>query len=187
MKREANTLASLDHPNVIQMVGAVRDSYGDLTMIVMELASCTLKDWCIRRQSHCAASRIATTTAGSGSEAGVPLGLLLRLFTGAARGLNYLHAQSPPVFHRDLKDDNIFLLLGEDDKVESIKVGDLGEAKVRGGGRLGVLVVSKYFLPSFKSLMSYLFYRGRPHSPATSTRPESGTCLPRRRRPSREC
>ena len=43
------------------------------------------------------------------------------------RGLNYLHNQNPPIVHRDLKCDNIFIN-GAD---ASVKIGDLGLATFR--------------------------------------------------------
>ncbi len=86
-------LFSLEHPNVVKMVGAVRDDHGDVTMLVMELATCTLKDLCTRRG--------VGTRQQPGSGEGFSLDLLLQLFTGAAHGLQYLHSRSPPVYHRD--------------------------------------------------------------------------------------
>ena len=120
--REACMLFSLEHPNVVKMVGAVRDDHGDVTMIAMELATCTLKDLCSQRG--------VGTRQRPGSGEGFSLDLLLQLFTGAARGLQYLHSRSPPVYHRDLKDDNVFVFLDDAGGVVSFKVGDLGEAKV---------------------------------------------------------
>ncbi|CAH8310287.1 unnamed protein product [Eruca vesicaria subsp. sativa] len=42
------------------------------------------------------------------------------------KGLNYLHSQNPPVIHRDLKCDNIFV----NGNTGEIKIGDLGLATV---------------------------------------------------------
>ncbi|XP_019058686.1 PREDICTED: serine/threonine-protein kinase WNK8-like isoform X1 [Tarenaya hassleriana] len=42
------------------------------------------------------------------------------------RGLHYLHTQSPPVIHRDLKCDNIFI----NGNTGGVKIGDLGLAAV---------------------------------------------------------
>jgi serine/threonine protein kinase len=123
VRREACTLFTLEHPNVVKMVGAVRDDHGDVTMIAMELATCTLKGLCTRRG--------VGTRQRRGSGEGFSLALLLQLFTGAARGLQYLHSRSPPVYHRDLKDDNLFVFLDDAGGLISVKVGDVGEAKVR--------------------------------------------------------
>lgn len=40
------------------------------------------------------------------------------------RGLNYLHTHDPPVIHRDLKCDNIFINGNQGE----VKIGDLGLA-----------------------------------------------------------
>lgn len=42
------------------------------------------------------------------------------------RGLHYLHSQNPPIIHRDLKCDNIFV----NGNHGEIKIGDLGLATV---------------------------------------------------------
>lgn len=42
------------------------------------------------------------------------------------RGLDYLHSQNPPVIHRDLKCDNIFVNGNQGE----VKIGDLGLATI---------------------------------------------------------
>ena len=42
------------------------------------------------------------------------------------RGLDYLHAHDPPIIHRDLKCDNIFVNGNHGD----VKIGDLGFAAI---------------------------------------------------------
>lgn len=42
------------------------------------------------------------------------------------QGLDYLHCQSPPIIHRDLKCDNIFV----NGNHGEIKIGDLGLATI---------------------------------------------------------
>jgi serine/threonine protein kinase len=122
VRREAEMLFGLVHPNVVRMVGAVADDHGDITMIVMELASCTLKD-------HCHQRGVGTPQRPGGGE-GIALEELLQLFTGAARGLEYLHSLTPPLHHRDLKDDNFFVFRAPDGGLVDVKVGDVGESKV---------------------------------------------------------
>lgn len=39
-------------------------------------------------------------------------------------GLNYLHSLTPPIIHRDIKLDNIFL----NGSLSQVKIGDLGVA-----------------------------------------------------------
>ena len=53
---------------------------------------------------------------------------------GVAEGLAAMHRNNPPIVHRDVKDENIFLVMAEgSDDVIDVKLGDLGSAKVRRG------------------------------------------------------
>jgi WNK lysine deficient protein kinase len=70
------------------------------------------------------------------------------------QGLNYLHSQDPPVIHRDLKCENIFINGTSGD----LRIGDLGLSTVHRNGRvLSVLgtpefMVSRIFLRAVESL-----------------------------------
>jgi hypothetical protein len=85
-------------------------------------ASGTLQDYCKQRG--------VGTRQRPGDGEGIPLDVLLHVFTGPARGLEYLHSLSPPVHHRDLKADNLFVFLGPDGRLADVKVGDLSVSKV---------------------------------------------------------
>lgn len=52
----------------------------------------------------------------------VRLRIIKKWCTQILEGLAYLHGQNPPIIHRDLKCDNIFLMGGTGD----IRIGDLG-------------------------------------------------------------
>lgn len=43
------------------------------------------------------------------------------------KGLNFLHSRTPPIIHRDLKCDNIFIT----GTTGSVKIGDLGLATLK--------------------------------------------------------
>jgi serine/threonine protein kinase len=75
-------------------------------VIVMELADGSLGDWL----KECKAA----------GKAGIPVGPLLEYFDQAARALDYLHGQKPPVMHRDIKPANLLRLKGY------AKVADFG-------------------------------------------------------------
>jgi serine/threonine protein kinase len=121
--REAELHARFDHPNVIAMLGVIKDVHGDIVGIVMELATCTLDDVCIQRG--------VGTPSRPGSGEGISLGSLWAIMLGLARGLVYLHSLAPPVYHRDLKPTDVLVLLAEDGSVIGAKLGDFGESKVR--------------------------------------------------------
>lgn len=57
-------------------------------------------------------------------------------------GLNYLHSQKPPIIHRDLKCDNIFI----NGNHGEVKIGDLGLATVmqhtKAWSVIGILIFS---------------------------------------------
>jgi len=57
-----------------------------------------------------------------------------------ASGLAFLHAQTPPVLHRDLKPDNILLAAGH-----VPKLGDFGCSRVREGGVMTDAVGTQIF------------------------------------------
>ena len=120
--REAELFAALDHPNIIKLIGVLRDAHGDVTALVMELASGTLQSLCEER---------GVGKPGSpGSRTGLDLETLRGIFLGAARGLVYLHGLPVPIYHRDLKPDNLFLFVDDAGGVLVAKLGDFSDAKV---------------------------------------------------------
>jgi serine/threonine protein kinase len=111
--RSAHTLLTLPpHPNVVALRGLAWSCESALVVSVMELcAGGTL-------------SHALDRTADDGSSRPL-LGWLshkLPIAAGIAQGLAFLHGQSPPIVHRDIKPDN--LLLAAD--LRSVKIADLG-------------------------------------------------------------
>ena len=54
-----------------------------------------------------------------------PLDAMMKILTGSAKGLEYLHAWEPmPILHRDIKSENILLTKDLDPRI-----ADLGEAR----------------------------------------------------------
>ena len=68
------------------------------------------------------------------------------------KGLEYLHSQDPPVIHRDLKCDNIFINGTSGD----LRIGDLGLSTVHRNGRvLSVLGTPEFMAPDMYEENSY--------------------------------
>jgi len=55
------------------------------------------------------------------------LKLLQRWSRQILKGLHFLHTRTPPIIHRDLKCDNIFIT----GPIGSVKIGDLGLATLK--------------------------------------------------------
>lgn len=58
------------------------------------------------------------------------------------KGLYYLHTQSPPIIHRDIKCDNIFI----NGSHGELKIGDMGTAKMRFGKKYTVIGTTRLFI-----------------------------------------
>ena len=61
------------------------------------------------------------------------------------QGLVYLHGHNPPIIHRDLKSDNIFV----NGSAGIVKIGDLGFATLRGavGAVMSVIGTPEFMAP----------------------------------------
>lgn len=74
------------------------------------------------------------------------------------KGLHFLHTRAPPIIHRDLKCDNIFIT----GPTGSVKIGDLGLATLKRASFAKSVIgtTPKSFLPSGScpALGQYLFY-----------------------------
>ena len=86
--REMNMAARCRHPNLLQFIGATRDTDRP-PFIVTELMHTSLRR--VLEQNQLTSEQI------------VPILL------GVARGLNYLHKNSPPILHRDISSSNVLL------------------------------------------------------------------------------
>lgn len=109
---ELELLSRVHHRNLVCLVGYCVEE--DEQMLVYEyMPNGTLKD-CL--------------SAGNRpyKEVSLDFATRLRIASGAARGLQYLHAEaSPPIFHRDIKASNILL-----DARYNAKVADFGLSKL---------------------------------------------------------
>ena len=105
-REECILLSRLRHPNIVQFIGVHRgESENDLTLLMeglyMDLEKC-----------------LTVHTS-------IPLPCQLSILLDAAYGLLYLHSQTPPIIHRDLKASNVLLTTDM-----TAKLADLGVSKI---------------------------------------------------------
>ncbi|XP_067333141.1 serine/threonine-protein kinase WNK4-like isoform X2 [Channa argus] len=108
---EVEMLKTLQHPNIVRFFDSWKSSVKGhkYTILVTELmTSGTLKTY-LRRFRQ------------------MKLKLLQRWSFQILKGLQFLHSRCPPVLHRDLKCDNIFIT----GPTASVKIGDLGLATLK--------------------------------------------------------
>lgn len=107
---EVKVLKSLKHRNIMKFYASwVDDDHGTINFITEYFHSGTLKRHRLAHKSF-----------------NINPALLKRWAWQILQGLVYLHGHNPPVIHRDLKCDNIFIhgVTGE------VKIGDLGLARM---------------------------------------------------------
>ena len=104
---EVLLLLELRHPNIVQLIGGSWDvDSGDMCLVLELCAGGSLED--LLEDNRTPLTWIEE---------------LLPLATGVARGMAYLHGQSPPIVHRDLKPANVLLLFDL-----TPKIADMGTA-----------------------------------------------------------
>ncbi|XP_055337809.1 serine/threonine-protein kinase WNK1-like [Paramacrobiotus metropolitanus] len=113
-KEEADLLKGLQHPNIVRFFdyweaqNPAKSNLKYFVLVTELLASGTLRTY-LKRFSK------------------INIKILKSWCRQILRGLNYLHSRDPPVIHRDLKCDNIFVL----GTTGSVKIGDLGLATLK--------------------------------------------------------
>ncbi|XP_039466688.1 serine/threonine-protein kinase WNK4-like isoform X2 [Oreochromis aureus] len=108
---EVEMLKALQHPNIVRFYDSWKSTLKGhkCTILVTELmTSGTLKTY-LRRFRQ------------------MKLKLLQRWSLQILKGLHFLHSRCPPIIHRDLKCDNIFIT----GPTASVKIGDLGLATLK--------------------------------------------------------
>ncbi|XP_049896733.1 LOW QUALITY PROTEIN: serine/threonine-protein kinase WNK4-like [Epinephelus moara] len=108
---EVEMLKALQHPNIVRFFDSWKCTLGGhkCTILVTELmTSGTLKTY-LRRFRE------------------MKLKLLQRWSFQILKGLQFLHSRCPPILHRDLKCDNVFIT----GPTASVKIGDLGLATLK--------------------------------------------------------
>ncbi|KAM9411471.1 serine/threonine-protein kinase WNK4 isoform 6-T6 [Salvelinus alpinus] len=108
---EVEMLKGLQHPNIVRFYDSWKDNSKGLKCILLVtelMTSGTLKTYLKRFKE-------------------MKLKLLQRWSHQILKGLHFLHTRTPPIIHRDLKCDNIFIT----GPTGSVKIGDLGLATLK--------------------------------------------------------
>lgn len=108
---EVDMLKGLQHPNIVRFYDSWKSSVKGQVCIVLVtelMTSGTLKTYLKRFKE-------------------MKLKVLQRWSRQILRGLHFLHTRSPPIIHRDLKCDNVFIT----GPTGSVKIGDLGLATLK--------------------------------------------------------
>ena len=105
--QEVVTLASLDHINIVTLVGYVLQP---CLLIVMDFIEGGTLSHYIKAQDENDPPSVEVT---------------MKILIGSAQGMEYLHSREPmPILHRDIKSENILLT-----KEFEPRIADLGEAR----------------------------------------------------------
>ncbi|XP_053115226.1 serine/threonine-protein kinase WNK4 isoform X2 [Hemicordylus capensis] len=108
---EVEMLKGLQHPNIVRFYDSWKSSIkGQICIVLVTelMTSGTLKTYLKRFKE-------------------MKLKVLQRWSRQILRGLHFLHTRSPPIIHRDLKCDNVFIT----GPTGSVKIGDLGLATLK--------------------------------------------------------
>ncbi|NWX94363.1 WNK4 kinase, partial [Nothoprocta pentlandii] len=108
---EVEMLKGLQHPNIVRFYDSWKSTVkGQLCIVLVTelMTSGTLKTYLKRFKE-------------------MKLKVLQRWSRQILRGLHFLHTRAPPIIHRDLKCDNIFIT----GPTGSVKIGDLGLATLK--------------------------------------------------------
>ncbi|EUB54801.1 Putative mitogen-activated protein kinase kinase kinase 7-like protein [Echinococcus granulosus] len=107
--REAYTLATCNHPNIVKFIGAGPNTrMADIRYVVIEQAT----DASLQELIY--------------SEAKYNIWHVMLWALHLADGLDYLHSRAEPIIHRDLKPANMLLF----DGCTTLKISDFGSSKI---------------------------------------------------------
>ena len=115
--KEITLLKQLEHPNIIRLYDSwIDEERGNLVFITEAMTSGTLSQF---------RKRVPV----------VSLSVLQSWARQILSGLDYLHNRNPPIMHRDVKSNNIFM--DATSGANLVKIGDLGLATFFMGNKMG--------------------------------------------------
>ena len=115
LSQEIEILTKVRHPNVINF----HDSWymdGEFIFITELMTSGTLREYITKFKNP-------------------SIKVIKKWARQVLKGLTYLHSHNPPIIHRDLKCDNIFV----NGSHGEVKIGDMGTAKMKIGKKYTVI------------------------------------------------
>ncbi len=127
--REAEVVASLDHPNIVKLYGCAPEPAFNTIFMAMELL--------VGRSMYEALKRDTP-----------PFEVLLNWFVEIASALGEAHKHE--IFHRDLKPENVFIMKDEDG-VEHAKVLDFGFARLQNASKKLTMAGVAFGTPHYMS------------------------------------
>jgi len=118
IKREIHIMESIDNEHVVKYLGHhITESE---IRLYMALYSSTLHDEINQRRKQKMPYKPAE---------------ICRFMTLITKGLSYLHSMNPPILHRDLKSENIFVQYDSRKEIDLLKIGDFDSSKILEGQR----------------------------------------------------
>jgi WNK lysine deficient protein kinase len=131
MEREIEILKSVRHPNVIAFHDAWYTKNG-FVFITEFMTSGTLREWL----------RLSPLP---------NLKIVKRWSRQILKGLAYLHGYTPPIIHRDIKCDNIFINGAHGE----VKIGDMGTAEMKMGKKYTIIGTPEFMAPEMYEELGY--------------------------------
>jgi len=106
--REMIMMAELNHPNIVQCKGVCFQVNSHLPVLLMERLMSSLHAYLLHPDNS-----------------NLPVERKVSILCDTARGLDYLHSQSPAIIHRDLTASNVLL-----DSELRAKIADFGNSRI---------------------------------------------------------
>ncbi|KAJ3295889.1 signal transducing kinase of the PAK [Borealophlyctis nickersoniae] len=131
LSEEIEILKRVRHPNIIQFHDCWYNNM-EFVFVTELMTSGTLREY-IRKLS-------------------IPnLKIVKRWSRQILKGLSYLHSHDPPIIHRDIKCDNIFINGAHGE----VKIGDMGTAKMKMGKKYTVIGTPEFMAPEMYEEKGY--------------------------------